>query len=70
MFQFEFVQVLTRGQQRTLAGNTFKDIFYTPILNAGLDGRKAQVKAANTLTLGGYNEMRKNAAKFEGVPEN
>jgi RHS repeat-associated protein len=69
MFQFELTQVLTIGQQRNVLTNAIKDTFFTPWLNAGLDGGPKQVKAANFLTSGGYDEMRKNAQKYSGDPE-
>ena len=73
MFQFEFVQVLTIGQSKwPLVGevaNAMKDIFYTPVLNAGLDGSARQIKVANSLTAGGYDLMRSNAVKYQHEPD-
>ncbi len=70
IFQFETAQVLTIGQKANVFTNALKDTFYTPFLNAGLDGTKRQVKAANILTFGGYSLMRQNAVKYSGEPEN
>jgi hypothetical protein len=70
IFQFETAQVLTIGQKANVVTNALKDTFYTPYLNAGLDGTKRQVKAANILTFGGYSQMRQIAAKYSGGLEN
>jgi|GEM_PF-6422766 len=68
IFQFELAQVLTIEHHANILTNALKDTFYTPWLNAGLDGSSRQVKAANVMTFGGYSLMRKNAVKYTGRP--
>ena len=66
--QFEFAQALTTTHSKLpvigMGENAVKDMFFTPWLNAAMDGTPGSIKAANILTFGGVSEMRRNAQQY------
>ncbi len=66
--QYEFAQALTITHSKLPVIGTFenaiKDTFFTPWLNAAMDGTPGSIKAANILTFGGVSEMRRNAQQY------
>ena len=70
ILQFEMIQALTYTHGRIpVIGeveNMVKDFWYTPFLNAALDGTSRQMKVANVLTGGGFSEMKAQAEQYSG----